>query len=430
MKRKTLIIGAGLSGLSCAFFLKKSGKDFFLAEKKEIPGGLASSFNLKGFTFDYSGHLLHLRWPDTSCFIKKLLKDNIVSLERKASIYHKGNYVPYPFQANLWALDSKDRNYCVREYLKTFDHSKKGHKDFKSWALSVFGKGICEYFMLSYNEKLWKNDLSKMSLEWLGNFLPVPNPSQILKGAYGKNGEIFGYNGSFFYPKKGGIGYLPQILSKSCGKINYTCEVLKINSSKKYAVTSNGLKISYDLLVNTSPLKEFIFKIKDAPDKIYEAAEKLKSNKVFILNLGLKRKVSPYHWIYFPQKDFPFYRLGFYDNFSPFCAPEGKGAAYAEFALKETENLNKNRAFEKTAESLIKIGILKSEEEIEQYMWLEVPNAYAFYDFERKKTLKIITDWLESKKIFSIGRYGAWKYSFMEENIKDGKETAQKILNI
>ncbi len=430
MKRETLIIGAGLSGLSCAFFLKKAGRDFSVAEKNSEPGGLASSRCQNGYTFDYSGHLLHLRWPETSALVKRFLKGNILRIKRKAAIYFEGRYVPYPFQANLGALPEKDRNYCVREFLKALkDEKGKKNNNFRDWALSSFGKGICRLFMLSYNKKLWRYDLSKMTLEWLGSFLPALNPAQILKGAYGKNNGDFGYNSVFYYPQKGGIGSLAESMAVKAGNILTDREVLKINSSSRRAFLSDGTEINYDFLVNTSPLKEFISRIEDAPPHIKKAASRLKSNRVFILNLGLKTKTLPYHWIYFPQREFPFHRLGFYNNFSPLCAPKGKSSVYIEFALREKESFDRKTAWDKTIEALKNLKVVNSEKDIETSLWLEAPYAYVFYDFERKKSLLTIESWLKKRNIFSIGRYGAWKYSFMEENIKDGQAAAEEIIN-
>lgn len=51
-----IIIGAGLGGLSCAAAFARQGFKVLLLEQHRIPGGYATAFKRKGFTFDVSLH--------------------------------------------------------------------------------------------------------------------------------------------------------------------------------------------------------------------------------------------------------------------------------------------------------------------------------------------------------------------------------------
>ncbi len=81
---RTLILGGGMSGLSCAYHLKS---DYQLWEKSDEPGGLSRSIKKDGFVYDHTGHLLHLRDPYTLELIPRLLGDNIVKNNRNAWIF-------------------------------------------------------------------------------------------------------------------------------------------------------------------------------------------------------------------------------------------------------------------------------------------------------------------------------------------------------
>lgn len=51
-----VILGAGISGLSTAAFLNKQGKETLILEKRDKVGGVLSSKEIDGFTFDFSAN--------------------------------------------------------------------------------------------------------------------------------------------------------------------------------------------------------------------------------------------------------------------------------------------------------------------------------------------------------------------------------------
>jgi phytoene dehydrogenase-like protein len=57
-----VVLGAGLTGLSAAYHLRRPA---LLVERGPQVGGHARSFRRDGFTFDVTGHWLHLREPQT-----------------------------------------------------------------------------------------------------------------------------------------------------------------------------------------------------------------------------------------------------------------------------------------------------------------------------------------------------------------------------
>jgi len=79
---KIVIIGAGLTGLSAAYHLEKRGfSDYLLFEKEPSVGGLCRSVQQDGFTFDYTGHLLHT----SDDYFRSLIQD-IVGFENLNTI--------------------------------------------------------------------------------------------------------------------------------------------------------------------------------------------------------------------------------------------------------------------------------------------------------------------------------------------------------
>lgn len=80
----TLILGGGLTGLSTAYHLEKTGRtDYLLVEQNGHFGGLCASEQIDGFTFDLSGHVLHLRDPYALRLVRQLLRGNLLRVRRR-----------------------------------------------------------------------------------------------------------------------------------------------------------------------------------------------------------------------------------------------------------------------------------------------------------------------------------------------------------
>ncbi|MDP2865505.1 MAG: protoporphyrinogen oxidase, partial [Elusimicrobiota bacterium] len=180
-------------------------------------------------------------------------------------------------------------------------------------------------------------------------------------------------------------------------------------------------------LINTSPLNDFIARAEDAPAAVKRAAASLRHNTVYVLNLGVRGVKSGMHWGYFPGGAFPFYRAGIATNFSRELAPRGCSSFYIEIATPGSA-LDLASTEEGIIRGLKACGLIKSARQIVEKLWLKIPCAYVIYNRERAEALPVIFDWLKAKKALSIGRYGAWKYSFMEESVKEGLAAAAAIL--
>ncbi|MBN1384090.1 MAG: FAD-dependent oxidoreductase [Elusimicrobia bacterium] len=451
MKTNTVIIGGGITGLSAAYHLKN--KDFLLLEKENSVGGICGSVKTNnGFTYDYTGHLLHIKNKYAETFIKKLLKNNLVLKTRNSWIYSNGVFTRYPFQVNMFGLPEKIIMECIEGLIKAklqmtrlvSDESERANHsprfageagklrttNFYDFCLRTFGEGISKYFMLPYNEKLWRTDLNKLTTDWMGNYIPRPSLQEAITGAFTDNKRKIGYNASFYYPKNGGIQALIDAIKKHIPdtKIKTNIEILSINTGTRIIKTNAG-DIQYNKLISTIPLPELIKLIKNPPVEIAREANALKWTSVLNINIGINRKnLSDRHWIYFPEKGFIFYRAGFYNNFSKTLCPKGTSSLYIEVSYLPGSKTVKNRKIlQKILSNLKTAKILKSTDKIVSECTLDIPYAYVIYDKKRNTALKTIQKYLTKHSIISIGRYGGWKYSTMEDAILDGREAVKWI---
>jgi len=416
---KTVIIGAGLAGLSAAIKLKG---DFLILEKESRPGGFCRTEIKNGFVFDYTGHLLHLRDEKIEKFITENFEGKLNKIKRKSFVFSYNVYTGYPYQVNNYGLPEK----VIEENLIGFIRAKIRNKiesdNFKKWVISNFGGGIAKNFMFPYNEKLWKYPLEKLTINWMGRFVPSTTIENILKGLYKNNELNIGYNVYFYYPEKGGIESIINCLYKKVEKkVVLNAYVKKVDLLKKI-VYYNDKSIKYDNLIVTMSLKEFL---KLIDDKIATFYNKLKATSVYALNFGFisKEKIDK-NWVYVPEKKFIFYRIGFPHTFSSFNAPAGYSSLFAEISFRDKIPAN---AKEKCINDLIKMGVIKKIKDIKLIYPMVLKDAYVIYDKERERVLPLIKEKIKKYDIYTAGRWGNWEYSSMEDAIKEGFEVADLI---
>jgi len=424
---EVVIIGAGLTGLSTAYYL---GKDlsYQIYEQNSRVGGLCRSEKEGKFTFDYAGHLLHFSRSAVKQLVSQLLKGNIVWHQRRAGVYSHQRYLPYPFQANIYALPSEVIQDCLVGWVKAYSQRNNSAPpyDLEGWLKYQFGEGFCRHFFLPYNRKLYQTSLSQLTREWAEKFIPCPTVEEVVAGAISPSRQSFGYHKEFAYPQKGGIEALARAFQSHIRQVNLNWQLTRVNFSRKQLYFQNGEIINYRILISTIPLPDFIRRIEDAPRGIKGKAAKLKSVTVYNFNFGYQGEAkNNYHWIYFPEEEISFYRVGFPHYLSSWLVPPGTSLISVEITV--SGEVDKELLQRKVRKDLQKTGILPDEREIIMQKCLVLSPAYVLYDRNRQENLDGIHDFLRKNGIYSIGRYGRWEYSSMEDAIYQGKETAEEI---
>ena len=330
---RVVIIGAGLTGLSTAYHLEKLGcSDFKIFEKERTVGGLCRSVEQDGFTFDYTGHLLHSSDPYFSSLLQDIVGlESFNTINRRSYIYSHKTYTQYPFQSNLHGLQLDVITECIEGFVLRPQEQKK-NESFHDWAVRKFGSGIVKHFFESYQQKIFAYDSKKIAASWTSRFVPDTSLKDIIAGTLApiKN-NVVGYNSQFLYPKTGGINYWIKKFAatiKAPIKTNYCVESVDIKN--KVVTFTNGDFEKYETLVTTVPLDTLLNMTKESSSSsLKKATPKLLCNSVANFNLGVQSEdVSDKHWVYLPENKFPHYRMGFYHNFSKSMAPTGCSSVY------------------------------------------------------------------------------------------------------
>lgn len=422
------VLGAGLTGMAAAFHLGRAGVPHRIFERREHVGGHAITLEDSGYRFDRTGHLLHLRNPETRALALSWIGDDWVEVQRKSLIWSNGTYTRYPFQANTFGLPPAVAYECLHGFVQAhFAKDKPPPKNFEEFCLQHFGEGISRHFMIPYNARLWGVHPSEITADWCSRFVPLPRLEDVLAGAVGMNDRELGYNVRFVYPRLG-IGALAKGMARALPHIELGRAPVAVDWRRRELRFEDEV-VRYDALVSTAPLSTLLRLCADLPGQVAEAASLLRCTHLYYLDVALNGPCrKPLHWVYVPEAKYPFYRVGCYSNFSSAMAPPGKACLYVELADRSEPDLA--RLLPEVAAGLVEMGLIDVPEAVRFARVRRIDHAYVIFDHHYFPALETIRPFFESAGIVSTGRYGGWNYSAMEDALHFGQEGATKAQHI
>ena len=108
MTKYNVVLGAGPTGLSAAYELSKN-KDtkVVIIEKNTFIGGVSSTFKYKDCLLDFGAHKFYTQIDDVRKDIKNILKERLLTVNKKSSIYLQDKMFDYPFRMSQLMLGLK-----------------------------------------------------------------------------------------------------------------------------------------------------------------------------------------------------------------------------------------------------------------------------------------------------------------------------------
>lgn len=407
-----IIIGAGISGLTYANF---TNNDFIILEKENHTGGLCNTIFQDGFIWDYSGHFFHFQDSQIASYISdRIDQSRLVKVDKHTQIRYKDRLIDFPFQKNIHQLPKQEFVDCLYDL---FNNDIKSISSFKSMLYAKFGKSIAEKFLIPYNTKLYATDLNMLDANAMGRFFPYADKEDIIKNFRKSQNES--YNGSFLYHKGGALEYV-HALERDIPRDRICLnEAVTSIDVENHVVHTDQRSISYDNLISTIPLPQLL-----SLCNLPTTPNAFSWNKVLVFNLGFDGPGidRTNHWIYFPEDKYCFYRVGFYSN----IIPSERMSLYVEIGFEPNAVVNVDDMLQKTLEGLKEANILKDEKLVSLHSVVMNP-AYVHISqsgIEEISKQKLI---LAGYNIYSIGRYGSWNYSSIEDNMKEAISLTKKI---
>ena len=449
----TVILGAGLAGLSASYHLKHNCQIF---EKNSYSGGHIHSQKINEFTWDEGPHISFTKHAYVKELFASSVQQEFFEFPVYPTNYYKGSWVPHPAQTNLFALPEEVKSSCLQSFLNSREGlNKEIHPtNYKEWLYMAFGEHFAEEFPTAYTEKYWTTKPENLTTDWVGERVFYPEIEDVKAGYQNAPAVTKNYLNTVRYPKHGGYNAYADLL-KEKSHINYQKEILKIDLKNKVILFKDGSSVNYTKLINTIPLPDFIH-FTDAPEEIQQAANALSCSELLLINVTVNHPAPNINqWFYVYDRDKYSTRVSYTDLFSVHNGSPGKSGLQVEvyFSKYKKQHESLSQIIDKVCLELVEMGVVKSQADILEVNTKKVQYANVIFDFPRRSAMETIFSYLEgfglerehdefepmcdwNKKMDTpqklgdlvlSGRFGQWKYFWTDDCVMRGLFIGQNL---
>ena len=421
-RTRYLVVGAGATGLAFADWLETD--DYLICEAQAEVGGYCRTVKQDGFVWDYSGHFFHFKHPEIERYlVERMSGQEVLRVQKVARIWDEDSWVDFPYQKNFHQLPKETFIELLVDLL-TKDETYGGEgpaSNFKDMLYQKFGRGISERFLIPYNEKLYATDLSTLDVDAMGRFFPYADVPEIIRNF--RAADNASYNATFTYPEGGAIQYIEALMQGvSDDRVLLSEPVISIDLEAKVARTTKR-EIQYEAILSSAPINRLM----DLCGVTYDP-QVYTWNKVLVFNMGFDRKgLKGVNWVYYPDRDVSFYRVGFYDNiFGTDRMSIYVELGYPRDAVIGDDEVERMRL--RVLKDLEKVGVVDGHELVSWHSvtldpaYVHITSA-SIEDVAQKRAM------LAAQGVHSLGRYGGWTYCAIEDNIVEARELADRFNN-
>jgi protoporphyrinogen oxidase len=418
---------------ACAL-LARGGYDVEVYEKDDGQGGIAGSTEFAGFALDYGPHRFQTRRSETLSFVTGLIGCKLNRQRKKIGVQLGGTIVDYPPRSlqSLGLLGLRETARTGTSYLSwrlrsLFLSEPSSYAD--QLARSV-GRRAAETLFAPMSRKLWGREMNELSAD-------LARHRVILSGPLSRRRYI----DHFYYPDRC-IGQLWSEAASAVGRLGGT--VHKGTRVSKIEVRADGgIDLHVDgqsdakvceaqCAVSTIPLEELLTLINPACDRqAIEAANQLRYRSVvFVYFLLDKPRVSPYHFIYFPEPEYAFHRVYEQKNFAQEACPGGRTVLCAELGCDLGDarwRMSAGELRDLCVPGLEAAGLIKPAEVLDVYCARQ-ERAYPLLTLDYSENLRRAVAAVDKvPNVLTNGRQGLFRFNNMDHAIEMGVAAAETI---
>jgi protoporphyrinogen oxidase len=292
------IIGGGIIGITCAYYLAQLGHSVVLIEKEKELGGFSGSFLLSGGFLEKYYHYVIKSDEDILQLIDRLsLSSELIWTDIKRGLFSRSVY-PFNNNRDIFGIETLNLIDKIRFYMSMA--SLRHIKDLKSleginaekWLRSSGGSGLFRFFWTPLLKNRFGNDYNQLGAVYLwSNYRNIHGKIGYLMGGFQRIFEV-----------------MREKISGKGGTIKTSTTVKNISVTHDGTIRVSTEKdfLNFDRVIVTVPLPSFMKMVKDLPVEYAMNLNEIKYMNVLSVILELNRSFSDNYIIQSCDLSYPF----------------------------------------------------------------------------------------------------------------------------
>jgi protoporphyrinogen oxidase len=421
-----------------------------VVERNSYVGGLAATFNYKGYRFDLGGHRWFTKNEELNDWFRRLMEGELLLVDRVSRIYHQGRYFSYPvrlpeiltqcdpltiagiFCSFLW---SSLKQAALNPSITTMEEAYTAQ----------FGAALYRMFFQQYSEKVWGVPCTNISADWVAQRSRGLSIWDLARETLlGPRKDVVSLVDQFMYPRNG-YGRISERMAEDIrgagNEVLLDCPVTRLsyrgpNDIEVVCVhREEEQKLWADNVVSTIPLGLLVQMVDPVCEpEVVEVARSLLFRDIITVNLILRKpRVSEDTWLYIQDSEIIFGRMHEPKNWSrAMVRDQDHTSLVLECFCSEGD-----RIWTMPDEDIVRCCIddlcdklrFIDKDEVEDAKVIRARFAYPVYDLKYRDKLTLIQNSLQRYAgLHTVGRTGTFRYNNADHSIEMGLLLARKLL--